>query len=563
MALAGASVGAVRALNDSRTRRDLILFNADFFYPAALYHDRFVDDLPLNGFQFSAATFAVPDVAGFFAVRATVGSTPKAMVAWVAVLGGIVVVSGWATGRAVLPANARRWLPGVLLGGSAIYLADLGLRLFATDAVELLRPLSHNGALAGTLLAFAFGVGMFRSRTVTPLMACVFGMMAVCAGMMASDRWFGFWFAAPFGVAVAGTWAMRTPADGGPTIGRSAGVLLTIAVGCLIGLGVLTVVLRSHGDAAYLYWKGLPERSRLVLRVAVLVVRTLNEVRVGNVLVIAGVSWWAASGGVVLAAMARRLTGWGPAVSPWLLLYCLMSLASAGFGTVVFLVTELATILDREHSWNEYCRYFTGPLGLGLFGWAMALAGLAGSGWRWGRVVVAGGVSVVAVGLAVGSVVVPRDGAEDVLDYYPADVRAIDTACDRRGVHRGLGGYWRAKRITYLSRSGVRIDQAVDFDEVPLGITAFHWLNNAHGYWAGPGHDGGYRFLLARDDPMFALGGRVEEVYRVFGQPAEAISVGDGCVLMVYDRPSDDRVRRFAEVDPALVDLRAKLAPDG
>ena len=70
LALLGSVLVVGRAsLRTSRDGLDGLLYSADFLSPAALYQDVVIDGRPLAGYQFSAATFAVPDQLVYAAAR--------------------------------------------------------------------------------------------------------------------------------------------------------------------------------------------------------------------------------------------------------------------------------------------------------------------------------------------------------------------------------------------------------------------------------------------------------------------------------------------------------------
>jgi hypothetical protein len=108
-------------------------------------------------------------------------------------------------------------------------------------------------------------------------------------------------------------------------------------------------------------------------------------------------------------------------------------------------------------------------------------------------------------------------------------VRVIDEVAPTKALRYGYAGYWQARLITLLSRSGVR-SYAVDGVMNP-----FLWANNADWYRQSledrstpPQID-----FVVLDDPLFKLSR--EAAVRAFGEPASEMRVRDTRVL-IYKR---------------------------
>jgi hypothetical protein len=130
---------------------------------------------------------------------------------------------------------------------------------------------------------------------------------------------------------------------------------------------------------------------------------------------------------------------------------------------------------------------------------------------------------------------------------YPPDVAALDDLIRRRGMTRGLAGYWTAKYFTALSNVGLELRQIY-----ANGDPRF-WDNNAFGYFARKASDGesfwpSYEFILTD-------GLNENDITRVFGEPEAKEKAGRHWVW-IYSVTGQARIR--SALEPA---IRAKLGP--
>ncbi len=110
--------------------------------------------------------------------------------------------------------------------------------------------------------------------------------------------------------------------------------------------------------------------------------------------------------------------------------------------------------------------------------------------------------------------------------YQPPLVRFLDQTAAATPIHYGLAGYWQARLITMLSKSGLRV-YAINPDFSP-----FLWVNNEQWYRQSlndrtrpPQYD-----FVVLDDPMFKISR--EAAIRVFGEPQKELRLGDTRVLI-------------------------------
>ncbi len=510
------------ALRTSRDGLDGLLYNADYLSPAALYQDVVIDGYPLAGYQFSAATFAVPDQLGYFAARAACGSHAVAMPVWVAGLFLLQVAAGVWAGCELLP-DRRRAVTAVVLSGSACYLAGNAAAGLVHPHNDLLLPVWHTGAFTLTLLGLAATARLARARRVW---GWAVALAAVTAAGLFSDRFVGLYFAAPAAAGVAAWWL------GGRLTGRR--LLLWSAVvagGGLAGLLALRAF-QGPGDPIGNYWKP-PDLGRLAGRTVLLGQVLWQELTGGNVLLGGAAVWYARCVAAAAGWLARPTP---PGAAGFVGVVSVASLAAVGGA---FLLSPAADEFLPALDWVVFGRYFVGPVGLAYLGWAVRLAG--GPAAALPAVGAAAALGWVAAG--------PPVADRPALAFYPEQVRAVDEACRARGLTLGLGGYGDGKPCTLLSRAGVTVRQARPDPGAAAGAVSFPWLGNAG--WSARGPGGGparFQFVLVGDRP--GRGGALAEepVVARLGEPAERVPVG-GRVLLVYDRPGDWRLARFGELD--------------
>jgi hypothetical protein len=128
-------------------------------------------------------------------------------------------------------------------------------------------------------------------------------------------------------------------------------------------------------------------------------------------------------------------------------------------------------------------------------------------------------------------VTVPRP-ATPIYAYQPPLVRFLDRIAPEKNLHYGYAGYWQARLITLLSKSGLRA-YAVSGDMSP-----FLWANNSQWYDRSLENRSKPPRLsfVVLDDPVFRL--TREDAIRAFGEPAEEIE-GGGARILLYKEAAD------------------------
>jgi len=122
--------------------------------------------------------------------------------------------------------------------------------------------------------------------------------------------------------------------------------------------------------------------------------------------------------------------------------------------------------------------------------------------------------------------------ATPIYAYRPSFVRFLDQIAREKNLHYGFAGYWQARLITLLSKSGIRA-YAVNVDMSP-----YLWANNAR--WYDQSLENRSRqprlSFVVLDDPVFRL--TREDAVRAFGQPAEEMQ-DQGTRILIYKETAD------------------------
>ncbi len=191
--------------------------------------------------------------------------------------------------------------------------------------------------------------------------------------------------------------------------------------------------------------------------------------------------------------------------------------------------TSLAVLKDYVWSMHYLHQTFFLPLfGLPMYAvWTMQTM-LNGRALR----TVAWSVTLLMLFVAGSSVAAAPRPAIPIYAYRPSLVRFLDKIAPEKNLHYGYAGYWQARLITLLSKSGIRA-YAVDGDMNP-----YLWANNSQWYDQSLGNRSRPPRLsfVVLDDPVFKL--TPEGAIRAFGQPAEEVQE-QGTRVLIYKETAD------------------------
>ena len=552
-----------RCLHDPRIPVELpqaVFFGSDVLYGASLYDDLFLDGYSMKSFQFSAATFWVPDLAIYFTWRTILGSVAPAM--WATVLTLFLFHLGAAVrfGRSLVGVTGSRFVGPLVVLTGGIYLGISVLNNFAhQEEREIYLPGYHGGAALLAYLAFAAVVRVGRSPNRWGIVPShLASIVVVTVAAVVSDRFYGLWFVGPVAVGVIGTKLLARD-ESFPLTWRKVLVLGTaVALGTAAGMALLKWVLSTAGDPITNYWVGANwgaflDQLELFARLIV------GECSNGNWLTISCVLWNAGALLSIGRAFVRRLRGRASETDGRFLLFHLAGFAMTATTVLAFLLSTASVDYLAVLDWGDMSRYFTGPISVGLFGWAFLLARLAGSGSRSVREA----ATLLPLALTVGVVVAlsvrnpqPEPG-RNLVDFRPTYLDEIDAICLKYDMKDGLSAYALAKQTTLFSRAGVKLRPIETVSKAPHGITALHWLSNSEYYWKAPrGRERPVKFEFIVAHPNSPGMPTAEEMIRIFGEPAAREKAG-GHDVLIYNRPSDFKLHRFAELDARCITLKA------
>ena len=558
--VATSGVQLTRTYADARSGGDQFTpFASDFLAAAAVYEDIFVDHYPMKGFQFSAATFAVPDLLVYMPVRAVAGSPGAAQLPWQACLFACLVLSAWYALAGFAPPRARPWVGPLVIVITSIFMASVSTQFVNVEARDLLLPGCHGGAQLLAFLSSGLLARYCRDGKAWRLVA----LAAIAAAAAFSDRLFALYFPVPAFLAFGLAWLFAPGAGPRLSLRRVLLPAFSVAIGCGIGL-VLLKQLPTPGveaDPISDYWTGVKAKG-LVHRAEQLAVGSEHQIELRDCLVISSAGWLIVSAGYLLVLIARRLLRLGrPRVPLGVGDYLAYSLMMYAVVVGVFLVSSSgAKCLEPVCGpWGFFNRYFSGPQAVALFGWALVLAAAAGRGGVL-RIAALVAPTVIAGYLLTQTFTTPRVPVRDLLSPYPRYLSVLDEICQRRGLSRGVGGYWQAKEATYFSKTGATVNAMMFQPESPNLFAPQVWLSNAYWLFPRPG-EGPYQFILATNIVLPGTGDiSAETIRKTFGPPAEEVTVGN-IVIMVYDRPEDSAFRDLLTANPDLSRLRYRLDP--
>ncbi len=553
-----------QVLHDRRVPVELpgaVFFGSDVLYGAALYEDLIVDGYSLKTFQFSAATFWVPDVLIYFVWRTILGQVAPAVWATVASLFLLHIAAAVRFGRAVVGPAAARFVAPMLLLAAGIYLAGSGLNWFQHHAErEFYLPGYHCGATLCAFFALASVVYAVRSPSRWALagwhLAAVAGVTAVSAF---SDRLFGIWFVGPVAIGLVGLKLLGGDSGFTVTWRKLLTLGLAVGLGTAAGMAALKWFQTTAGDPISNYWVG-PQWDVFVRQLKLFVKLIAREIRGGNWLLASCVAWhlWAAVN--VTSTIVRRVVFRQKATDGPMLFFRIVCIAAAVANVLVFLLSKTAEAYLAVLDWGDLSRYFAGPISFAFFGWFIVLAQIAGRGvTRSAREAAAALPVALAVGVLVAMLGNSPDSEPDreLVNYYPKYVEELDAVCRKHDLHDGLAAYAVAKQTTLLSRAGVKLRQIEAVDKAPHGFTALHWLSNSEYYWQPPrGRAAPVKFEFIVVHPTLPGMPRSEDVVATFGEPAIRERAGPYGVF-IYNRPEDFKLHRFAELDGRCLVLKA------
>jgi len=496
--------------------------NSDTLYPVHVTIDVVRDGFAFEGWKFSIAPCWFPDLflAGVFwivsrsAVIATLlagaAQLPLVALAFAALQKscgtrfslGAVAVLATATVLVLAPKVAAPGLSGMELnrlllpqshvGGLVNSLLALGLGTWLVRIdMEGGRRLALGSVLAALCVLAGMSNVMFFVQALVPLTAAL-----LAAGLLRRIAWAHSWrvLAISWPTALLGAFLNRTLFDT-TSLANQARISLPRA-----------------WIAAVVFWQGFS-----------------GQLRAGEPLHWLAVLWVAFALVLVVRAHVRARRSTGPAATNATLegvMYLSLVLSAVASCAANILGGNTGLVESRDYLWVTHyllAVFFT-PIFAVPFALALVCERHAGarliSGLTWGVALLAMGSGAVA--LAAQPAALAR-----LRDYRPALVEFMDRLATQKGLHDGVAGYWQARPITLLSRTGLRANQIGGTFEPMLWVSNRYWYTQQIGnHRERPPLD-----FVILDDPMWRQ--TRERAVAKFGPPVDEVSF-QGTRVLIY-----------------------------
>jgi hypothetical protein len=454
--------------------RDLnnIWFSSDTLYPVNVFTDTLIDGYSLSGWKFSIAPCWFPDLllaglflvltqnvilatlfAGFIQIALIVGAfvlirravrTTQPITQDVFLLAAGVGITLFVATRPDLyyPALYQFFIPQTHVGSLCVVLYGLALALLCVRHVYEVgaapkRLLIIYAALCtlGGMSNLLFMVQMLAPLTVSLGLAIVFSVLPTRASFAPIGLG---WSAAAIGAILNRVLFNTTSLSKQSTINYES-VMLSLDIfarGC-----VAKLLARDHLHILAAIW------------VLVGVFYVLHILRV------------AMKNSAKALSLSQRMT----------VLFFLSCMFSAIFsaGAIILGGSNGLTVL-KNYDWSMH--YLHPAFLLPLFGLPLAIS--------WSSILESPKLArTVAVALGLFALLAPAyylvglsSSPRSIRTYVPPFVKFIDDLATREGLHYGVAGYWQARPVTLLSRTGVRVYS------VDNSLRPFLWANNREWY---------------------------------------------------------------------------------
>jgi hypothetical protein len=202
---------------------------------------------------------------------------------------------------------------------------------------------------------------------------------------------------------------------------------------------------------------------------------------------------------------------------------CTAFLGASLLSPAVIIVGGSETLtVYKDYVWSLH--YMHPTFLIPLLGLPMVAAWLAPVRLQHSRALIATAAIVLA---AVPATLLIKNGwpPHGVQSYRPGLVEVMDDAAKQHNLKTGVAGYWQARLITLLSRTGLRA-YAVDGQMIPL-----MWVSNAQWYSELYSSTAKKTDFVVLDDSRWHL--KREDAVRVFGEPKTELNY-EGVRILLY-----------------------------
>jgi hypothetical protein len=497
---------------------------SDTLYPVNVFTDVLQDGYSLSGWKFAIAPQWFTDFmgVGFFwlVTRNIVMSTLLGGFVQI----GLIVGAFHIIGKAVGPRNIHTQDAFLLASGTLI---TLYVALFPGANYPKLfmffLPQTHVGSMVCVLYGWGMALWFLRQELagakVSALLMTAYGILCLLAGM--SNVLFFAHMLGPLTAAVAVLIFFRIM-----TIRQCWKPLASGWVAAAIGALLNRILFRVTDVSA----QSTVSKDSILTAFDVFRRGFVGAVLGGDIIHLSAILWSGVCVAYIAWILRRVVIGGRSSLSRsqiCMLTFFLVSVISAICSVAaIVLGGSISLSVFKDYIWSTH--YLHQVFFLPLFGIPAVLA-WALSNLRSDRVgrIVSWAITTGALALVLAYLAPSQWPATPIYAYRPPLVRFMDEVAPAKGLRYGYAGYWQARQITLLSRSGVR-SYAVDSNMNP-----FHWVSNEEWYRQLQ-KDGGappkVDFVIL-DDPLFKLSR--EAAVQKFGAPLSELQT-QGTRILIY-----------------------------
>jgi hypothetical protein len=500
---------------------------SDTLYPVNVFTDVLQDGYSLSGWKFSIAPCWFPDFMsiGFFwlVTRNIVMSTLLGGFVQIGLIVGAFHIIGKAVGtRNIYTQDAFLLASGALI---TLYVA-LSPGVYYPKLNMFFLPQTHVGSMVCVLYGWGMALWFLRQELagakVSAWLMTAYGILCLLAGM--SNVLFFAHMLGPLTAAVAFLIFFRIM-----TIRQCWKPLTSGWVAAAIGALLNRILFRVTGVSSQSH----VSRDSILTALDVFKKGFVAAALGGDIIHLSAIVWSGVCVAYIAWSLRRVVIGGRSSLSRSqisMLTFFLVSVISA-ICSVAAIVLGGSTGLSvfKDYIWSTH--YLHQVFFLPLFGFPAVLA------WslsylrsdRVGRIV-SWAITTGVLALVLGRLAPSQWPATPIYAYRPPLVRFMDEVAPAKGLRYGYAGYWQARQITLLSRSGVR-SYAVD-----PAMNPFLWVSNEEWYRQLQ-NDGGAQpkvdFVIL-DDPVFKLSR--EAAVQKFGAPVSELQT-QGTRILIYAEP--------------------------
>jgi hypothetical protein len=498
--------------------------SSDTLYPVNVFTDVLKDGYSLSGWKFSVAPCWFPDLigVGFFwlVTRNIIMSTLLGGFVQI----GLIVGAFHIIGKAVGTRNIHTQDAFLLAGGALITLyVALSPAVSFPRLYMFFQPQSHVGSMVCVLYGWGMTLWFLHQELagakVSAWLMTAYGILCLLAGMS------NILFFAHMLVPVTATMAFLI-FFGIMTI-RQCWKPLTLGwVAAAIGALLNRILFRVTDVSA----QSTVSQDRVLTSLDVFMRGLVAAVLRGDIIHLSAIVWSGVCVAYIAWSLRRVVIGGHSSLSRSqisMLTFFLVSVISAicSVAAIVLGGSDSLSVF-KDYMWSTH--YLHQVFLLPLFGFPAVLA-WALSCLRNDRVgrIVSWAITTGALALVLAHIVPSQWPATPIYAYRPPLARFMDEVAPTKRLRYGYAGYWQARPITLLSRSGVR-SYAVDESMNP-----FLWVSNEEWYRQLQ-NDGGappkVDFVIL-DDPAFKLSR--EAAVQKFGEPLSELQT-QGTRILIY-----------------------------